>query len=79
MICFCALCQEFECWHEKADSFTAVTDAHAAPIHVRACAGPNVGFVLIKAMSTQVQEAPNVEVMTNTKVGRLHLQQQLCC
>jgi hypothetical protein len=33
------------------------------------CAGPNIGFALIKAVSAKVQEAPNVEVLTNTKVG----------
>jgi hypothetical protein len=32
-------------------------------------AGPNVGFALIKAVSTKVQEAANVELKTNTKVG----------
>lgn len=32
--------------------------------------GPNVGFYLVKAVAARVQEAPNVEVKTNTKVGR---------
>lgn len=45
--------------------------------------GPNVGFALIKAVSTKVQESPNVEVLTNTKVSQSvlepeEMQFQLC-
>jgi hypothetical protein len=41
---------------------------HAAILCTAGAVGPNVGFALIKAVSTKVQEAANVEVKTNTKV-----------
>ena len=45
----------------------SVPRTHSNPV------GPNVGFYIVKGVSSRLKEAPNVEIKTNTKVKRATL------